>query len=59
MIPIIMRLVRRLVCDNALTARRGMISTFMTHRPWIVKSSNAMTESALVHSPTLPASLNV
>src|SRR5690349_76623 len=29
------------------------------HRPLITKSSNAITESALVHKPTFPASLNV
>ena len=29
------------------------------HRPAIEKSSNAITESAFVHSPTLPASLKV
>jgi hypothetical protein len=51
---------RKIVADREpVTANRDIIRTAIAHRPTIEKSSNAMTESALVHKPTFPASLNV
>ena len=40
-------------------APRGYAQSYENHRLVIEKSSNAMTESAFVHTPTLPASLKV